>query len=130
MQFYKEQYANINTHKKKKNPGTKLYYPIATWQQKKKTEKRVDDINIFFFKTCCWSAVNIVGKPITVLLLMRERGRKLLFFTERNKKEKFIYKTIILSLLFSFWMNNVCARSKLYLAVGYYKIKTLNNLAP
>lgn len=80
-----------STHTQKEKKPTKLYYPIATWQQKKKPEKRVDDINIFFFKTCCWSAVNIVGKPITVLLLMRERGRKLLFFTERNKKEKFIY---------------------------------------
>lgn len=88
MKFYKEQYANINTHKKKKTHKTIL--PYCHLAAEKKTEKRVDDINIFFFKTCCWSAVNIVGKPITVLLLMRERGRKLLFFTERNKKEKFI----------------------------------------
>lgn len=39
MKFYKENYANINTHTKRE----KLYYPIATWQQRKKnpkTEKR------------------------------------------------------------------------------------------
>lgn len=80
-----------STHTKRKKTLAQNYIillPLGS--RKKKTEKRVDDINIFFFKTCCWSAVNIVGKPITVLLLMRERGRKLLFFTERNKKEKFI----------------------------------------
>lgn len=45
-----------STHTQKEKKPTKLYYPIATWQQKKKTEKRVDDINIFFLK-------HAVGRP-------------------------------------------------------------------
>lgn len=46
MNFYKEQYANINTHKKKKTHKTIL--PYCHLAAEKKTEKRVDDINIFF----------------------------------------------------------------------------------
>lgn len=55
MQFYKEQYANINTHtKRKKTHKTILSY--CHLAAEKKTEKRVDDINIFFLK-------HAVGRP-------------------------------------------------------------------
>lgn len=55
MQFYKEQYANINTHTKRKKTNKTIlsYCHLAA---EKKTEKRVDDINIFFLK-------HAVGRP-------------------------------------------------------------------
>lgn len=54
MKFYKEQYANINTHKKKKTHKTIL--PYCHLAAEKNPEKRVDDINIYFFK-------HAVGRP-------------------------------------------------------------------
>lgn len=56
MQFYKEQYANINTHTKRKKKTHKTILSYCHLAAEKKTEKRVDDINIFFLK-------HAVGRP-------------------------------------------------------------------